>query len=182
MFSRISQINLSELRKNYARLYYFGLGFIQLKIDETWRLHFYSPSLPSITEDIHNHRYDFTSRILKGTFTNRLYQVIDDAAGSYLKTNESCNPDISAPSLNVSCEALPYEESIYSTGHRYTMQHDQFHTVEGESCITLLERGPYKKEFAQVVVPRDKPSVCPFSKKVEDEELWKLMEQMLEQA
>jgi len=180
MFNHISQINLEELKKNHARLYYFGLGFIQLKIDETYRLHFYSPELPSITEDIHNHRYDFTSRILKGRIINRVWEVEETKRGEHVIVNESCNPDISAPVLDTPCKAELVEASIYSEGHNYQMKDDMFHQVEApDGCITLLKRGDYTKEFAQIVLPKGKESVCPFSKKIDDEVLWKIMAAML---
>ena len=179
MFKDISQINLAELRKNYARLYYFGLGFIQLKIDETYRLHFYSPELPAITEDIHNHRYNFESTILKGHFVNRIYTIDEHDEGGYIMVNESCNPNISAPKLDKSCDVRMTFVGMYRTGQSYHMPDTAFHTVRAEDCITLLKRGDYTKEYAQIILPKEKPSVCPFSKKIPEEELWKLMQAML---
>ena len=184
MINHLSEINLEELKKNHVRLYYFGLGFIQLKIDETYRLHFYSSKLPSITEDIHNHRYDFTSTVLKGQFTNRIWGVTEvdsDNGGNatHVMVNESCNPDISAPPLRMRCEPRLLHKSVYEEGQGYFMPENVFHTVAAEDCITLLQRGPYTKEFAQIVIPKDKSSVCPFSKKVEDEVLWDIMAKMI---
>src|SRR5271170_5939334 len=98
MITSIKDIDLKALKKNHARLYYFGLGFIQLKINEWERLHFYSAKLPPITEDIHNHRYGFLSRILKGKLGNHVFDISDVANpdGKHLLVNESCNPEIKA--------------------------------------------------------------------------------------
>jgi hypothetical protein len=184
MFNHISDINLKELKKNHVRLYYFGLGFIQLKIDETYRLHFYSSKLPSITEDIHNHRYDFTSTVLKGRFINNVWGItevseLNGGNAPHVMVNESCNPDISAPPLRMRCEAHLIHRGVYEEGQNYLMPENAFHTVKGEDCVTLLERGKYTKEFAQVVMPKDKSPICPFSKKIEDEVLWEIMAEML---
>ena len=51
---------------------YFGLGFIQCKINQHERVHIYHPDLMpivNIEEEIHNHRYDFESTILMGKLT-----------------------------------------------------------------------------------------------------------------
>lgn len=178
MFKTLDDICIDRLKENHVRLYYFGLGFIQLKLNETWRLHFYSSELPAITEDIHNHRYDFTSRILKGQITNRLFQV--DPGDTHYLVNESCNPDISAPPEKREVTAGNYSVETYSEGESYRMLSDWYHTVEAKNCITLLERGGYKAEFAQVVLPKDKESVCPFSKKIPEKQLWEIIRAMLQ--
>jgi hypothetical protein len=179
MFKKLEEINLSELKKNHARLYYFGLGFIQLKIDETWRLHFYTPKLPPITkEEPHNHRYDFTSRILLGELTQTFYDYVD--GDSHLIVNESCDPDREAPKLDQPCRIVELDTVSCLAGAAYHLKHTEFHVVKTKSdTITLLERGPYEKEFAHIILPKGQEKVCPFSKKVPDEDLWKIMEDML---
>lgn len=170
-------IDLGYIKTNNVRLYYFGLGFIQLKLNDTFRLHFYSEELPPITEDIHNHRYDFTSQILKGNITNYIYSISNGS--DYLITNESCNPDIQAPPEKKFCNAALAAQKTFSQGDKYSVTHDEFHRVEAANCITLLSRGGYKKEFAQVVYPTAQDPVCPFSKKIPDGELWRIIEEML---
>lgn len=177
MFNTIKDIKLDQLRKNHSRLYYFGLGFIQLKIDETYRLHFYSPELPSINEDIHNHRYHFTSKILKGTITNSYFAI--GSGDSHLKYNESCNPEIKAPRIEEPCKADLVSIQTYQAGESYRITDDIFHTVKASDCITLLKRNSYTREFAQIVIPVGVQPVCPFSKKVDEEALWEIMGNML---
>lgn len=179
MFERIEDIKLQNLKDNHIRLYYFGLGFIQLKINETYRLHFYSARLPAITEDIHNHRYNFQSKILKGNIINRIWCVSYDAPTNHIMLNESCNPNIAAPKTTTPCSVHLYEEASYSAGDIYHMDDSIFHQVQANNCITLLKRGPYTKEFAQIVLPENKESVCPFSKEVDQKILWEVIEEML---
>lgn len=177
MFKSLDGVRLDWLKENHCRLYYFGLGFIQLKIDEFYRLHFYHPELPAFNEDIHNHRYDFKSTILKGTFHNSLYCV--SPGETHIITNESCNPEIKAPTEVKFCSAELELTSSYEAGQDYFMDHTWFHTVKAENCITLLERTDYKKEFAQVITPVDGVSTCPFSKKLVEADLWALIAEML---
>ena len=173
----IKPLDIDWLRKNHTRLYYFGLGFIQLKIDEQFRLHFYTSYLPAINDDIHNHRYWFKSTVLKGSITNRLYVVGD--GDSHVMRNESCNPDIDAPPLEKPCCATLISTKTHAAGDTYYLSDNEFHTVESDYCITLLERSPYTRELAQVVTPAGESSICPFSKKISENKLWEIMERML---
>jgi len=173
-------IDLQLLKDNHVRLYYFGLGFIQLKVDEVFRLHFYSPKLPPITEDIHNHRYDFYSRILKGSITSSQYSIANGS--DFILSNESCNPEIEAPAERRFCNAALASQRTNVAGEAYRITHDEFHKVVAENCITLLSRSDYKKEFAQVVIKAsDEPSVCPFSKQIPEKALWEIIEEMLDE-
>lgn len=173
MFRSVGDIDIDWLQNNTSRLYYFGLGFVQLKIDETWRLHFYTPELPAITEGIHNHRYNFTSRVLSGMIVNRRYNIVDGT--THTLSNESCNPDIEAPGVDQPCGIELIAADGIGIWESYSMLDTVFHNVEAVRCITLLERGSYAKEFAQVVTPVGKEAVCPFSKTIPDDELWSII-------
>lgn len=179
MFYSTEAIDLDWIKSHYCRLYYFGLGFIQLKIDETYRLHFYSDQLPAITEDIHNHRYDFVSTVLKGEITNHLYDLIIPGSTHVIR-NESCNPDIKAPQLELACDVVHIESRTMREGESYQMMEHMFHRVEAKDCITLLDRGSYTKAHAQIVTATGTNSVCPFSKKIPDSELWEIIEEMID--
>lgn len=48
--------------------------------------------------------------------------------------------------------------------------------------ITLLKRSAILKEHAQVVRSQDAPKVCPFSKVVPKEELWKIVDEILKKS
>lgn len=56
-----------------------GNGFVQLDLSETVRLHVWGhPSIPRQKTDtpIHDHRFAFSSLILKGAMTNNLYEMM----------------------------------------------------------------------------------------------------------
>lgn len=177
-------LDIDWLRKNKERIYHFGLGFIQVKIDEKHRVHFYTDALPktSSEEEIHNHRYDFTSYILKGVLTQHLYQVTEgDKYSDYTLKAESCNPEIKAPKVK-----HPYRNvKLLNTtsmmeGSYYTLDKDTFHRVESVNAITLLSRGKIENAWAEVVCMRDVISECPFQyKDLKEDDLWNIIKECL---
>lgn len=173
-------LDIDWLKKNHQMIHYFGLGFIQLKVTDTIRLHFYTVELPKIVDDeeIHNHRYSFTSRIMKGSMYNYLYEVVPGLG--YEKVPETCNPNIEVPD-DVKKEACTFRYCGYqlmTKGSQYCIEHHQFHKVKATHCITLLIRGPYEKQYAEVIRPFGAKAVCPFSVKLPETRLWEVVDSM----
>lgn len=184
MYKNINEIKIEDLKKNYQMIHYFGLGFIQLKLNDTYRLHFYTDRISKILdeEEVHNHRYDFTSYVLKGKFNMKLFKTVE--GNEFTIDDEDCQNHEDGEGQKVETEKKTYgiqkiSENNYSAGDSYWLEKDTFHRVKGDECITLLERGPVAKKYAQVLTPVTGAKVCPFSKKVEEEELWKIVEDML---
>ncbi len=184
MIKKLSDINLEELKKNHLDLYYFGLGFIQLKIDKTHRLHFYDPSLPMITgvEEIHNHRYDFKSLVLSGALENTLFEIVYGNEFSLSKENcQPGTPDFHSQKILVGIKQTLL--NIHRKGDDYFMDHQWFHRVQAQGeTITFLTRTDYKKDLADVVRPAGEEKICPFSLVISKEELWSKIEGILTRA
>jgi hypothetical protein len=177
-------LDINNLKSNFRMIHYFGLGFIQLKLDHHNRIHFYTSKLPAIVpdEDIHNHRYDFHSKVLMGSLSQEIYQVIEcdgDYSGNYVREKESCNADVKCDEPGVPCEVKLLSTQTFSEGSHYWVDHGTFHKVHSTHCVTMLTRSDYKKDLADVVRPAGEAKVCPFSKKIEPEELWAIVEEML---
>lgn len=174
-------LDLSFLQNNHSRIYFFGLGFIQVKINDKYRVHFYTKELPSTTmlEEIHNHRYDFKSDILKGTLTQELYGYTLNPDGEYRLTQETCNPSNKKEFDKYPCSIQKLQTQIFAAGSTYTTNHNTLHRVESSDAITLLERNEYKKNEADVIYHKDYELVCPFSVKVDDEQLWDIIKRRL---
>lgn len=171
-------LNVDELRKSYEMVHYFGLGFIQLKLNPVNRIHFYTKLLPAIIseEDIHNHRYEFTSKILAGELTQEIFGV-DTEGYNWLMEDESCREGAEAVSQPKEVSIYPLYTGVYSAGTQYTIKPNTFHRVSAkDNTITHLTRGPLVKENAQVIRHVDSEKVCPFSKKVSEAELWEFIE------
>lgn len=179
----MDHLNIDWLKQNHQMIHYFGLGFIQLKIDLTHRLHFYTPELPPITpwEDVHNHRYDFWSSILKGALSQALFQVVD--GDSHVREQESCQEGVMADTPGVPCGIVLASKHHYQPGSEYWVEHQTFHQVVPQvskaGCITYVTRSEYRKPLAEVIRPKGATKVCPFSQKVEESRLWEIVESML---
>ena len=173
-------LNIDELRSYDVDPHYFGLGFIQLKIKEHERVHFYHNSLPVIAEEPHDHRYSFRSTVLQGTFFQTLYTFERCSDGGYYKHYESCTADKEAPKNVIRGHLNNVAETEHVADTTYNISADTFHTISTQdNCITHLRRNVPHKEFASVIrVPNSEP-VCPFSKPIPVKECWELIEDML---
>lgn len=172
-------LDINYLKENHTRIYYFGLGFIQVVLNKYERVHFYTDELPTTNEDIHNHRYNFTSTILKGSFRNHKYKLV--SGDTHILKNESCNLEKELEnnvSIPVSIELIELKE--YNQGESYDMFFNELHAVEyTDNTITYLKRTDIITDYAQVLYKKDSEEVCPFSNKVETDKLWELIELIL---
>lgn len=174
--------DIDWLKKNHQMIHYFGLGFIQLKLTPSRRMHFYTPELPSIVgeEEVHNHRYDFISYILDGCLQQQIFRKIK--GNNFVCENETCNPN-NKKSLCDTVELCNIElltEQWFRRESKYFIDNRTFHRVRAEvPTITCLDRTDYKKPFAQVIRPKSMKPVCPFSKQVPEEQLWDIIRSML---
>lgn len=178
-FITSDQLNTDWLKKNHQMIHYFGLGFIQLKLDATNRLHFYTEELPPIVneEDVHNHRYDFLSVVLKGEFCQHTYNIVDGV--THTLEEESCRKDAPISFEPKLCGLEINSIHTYRAGSWYMICHNTFHQVFATNCITFLNRTDYKKENAQVVRPVGATKICPFSQQIEQSRLWEIVDSML---
>lgn len=177
--------NIDWIIKNAEKIHYFGLGFIQVKLnDSSKRIHYYSDIFPITVgeEEIHNHRYDFSSEIVKGTFINKRYEIIE--GNTHILSDESCNPKnkiISEEKL-VSIKLSHHNEyrSLPNQPVTYGMRHHVFHTVSSKDAITVLQRSEYKKDNAQVIRPVGVDLICPFSENLKMSKLLEHIEYLIE--
>lgn len=174
-----TDLTLKWLQQNSTLIHYFGLGFIQVKINSTHRIHFYTEQLPPITadEDVHNHRYDFHSSIIFGEFVQEIFQVIDGS--THVLEEESCKEDVHTSSTPQKCSIERLSLQTFSSGSSYHISHHTFHRVRAQNAITFLTRGDIAKENARVIRPVGTSKICPFGKKIPEAELWSIVGTML---
>jgi len=175
-------ITTDWLKENHTMIHYFGLGFIQIKINEDKRFHFYNDKLPSIMpeEEVHNHRYGFRSEILAGTLTEKLYIPIDGEGWNMISV--SCDPDKPAPKDKKQCGIKEIHNQTYTAGSTYYIEMDTFHKVYGMNCITKLHRESVVKEFAQVIRADNAQEICPFSSDMSEADMWALVDDMIKRS
>lgn len=180
----------SWLQKNHSEKYMFGLGFIQVKVDETTRYHFYHPELEALIqeEEAHDHRYDFKSEVLKGCLRQEIYDVrllpgasTDKCIWSVKEV--SCDPLNPANEESVACKMNTSMVIACSADSDYKINRNTFHRVlpTREPTVTKLTRGAVVKDFARVLRKTRTEEVCPFSPNMTDEELWGWVRRIVEE-
>jgi hypothetical protein len=187
---------IDELRtkaKNYNTVpYWFGLGFIQLKLSDAERMHFWLPEIPHPErEEIHNHRYDFRSVVLAGHLRHEIYHL-DSIISSTLhefaeweifETNCAPNKEGTVETVKP-CLVSPMGTFVLNSGSVYEFPHTSFHTTEGtEFAITYLIRVlPKPLEFASVIKRLGSVTTCPFKEKLPTATCWQYIEAALEKG
>lgn len=176
-------LDIDWIKKHCEMIHYFGLGFIQVKLTSHGtsirrRMHFYHWKLPPITdgEEVHNHRYNFCSTILRGNFSQELYQIVE--GDSHLLEKESCKAGVEINEPGKPCGIASISSQVFSAGSSYCIDHKTFHKVQSRYAVTMLTLGEVEKDFAEVVRPRMAEKVCPFSKNMPEGELWEFVEKM----
>jgi hypothetical protein len=184
-------LDVATLRARGKTAHYFGLGFIQIKLDATWRLHVWVPEWPTIPgaeSELHDHRYDFDSQVLCGALRHDLY-----AAGP---THAHAQPG-DAERLDVTCQPgqahdpvplghvrpIPIGTFTVPAGGHYRLTASAFHrsTPLGPT-VTLVRRGPVQKELATVLRPPGAAFTCPFSLSPDETACWAKVAEVFQAA
>jgi len=177
-------LNIDYLREIGARPNWFGLGFIQLKLDEHRRMHFWHPSLkPDVDdEEIHDHRYTFTSKILKGVMKHDTYRFAESVFGKYEMIEVSCDPTqpVSNP-RRISGDPILTGTYHLPAGSFYTFSIEEFHQSKTEECVSFLTREIDRNPLARVIRRKDSTEVCPFSNPKPVDELWDVIAALLKE-
>jgi hypothetical protein len=179
------------IKANAKMIHYFGLGFIQVKLDDFNRLHFYTNLLKKTVEkeEIHNHRYNFVSRVLCGTLHQEIYDVrvlqIGDIKAkeeliTHTLTQESCQAGDETEYPKIPCTMELVFSHDYMSGESYYIDHNTFHTVDSSDAVTHVCRSKYTKQLADVVYPKNRSELtCPFSIKVKTDKLYEIIDERL---
>jgi hypothetical protein len=175
--------SVEMLKKSGGKPHYFGLGFIQLKFNETYRMHFWHPALSATVgeEELHDHRYDFTSYVLHGKTTHEIFAFDPHPDGDHGLFEVSCKPgDPTNPIQKNKGFVKAAGSYTMVKGSHYTFPHDQFHVIEAKECITLVERREIVKDMATIVKPLAAGHVCPFATKIAESVLWDYIAELVE--
>lgn len=152
-----------QLTEIAARSYYHANNFLKLVLmagdANPWklRLHVWHPQpdvTEEITEDVHSHRWDFTTALLAGEYCAREFRV-DEAGDDYhhLKylpvgadESFSLEPQGTARLLNVF-------EAVLPAGTVYHINHEVLHNISrsgGGAAASLVLQRPAVTEFTNV--------------------------------
>jgi hypothetical protein len=171
------------LKATGAVPHYFGLGFIQMKFNEQYRMHFWHPALSAIVgeKELHDHRYDFKSYVLHGKTTHEVYEFSESETGDHGMYEVSCKPgDEREPGFKGRGNVQAAGSYTMVKGSVYEFPHTQFHRIRATECITLVERRDVVKEMATILKPIDDGHVCPFSQTIPSDQLWDYIAELVE--
>ncbi len=186
-------LDVDYLRAHCTKIHFFGLGFVQMKMDDDTRYHFYHPfwskslwGIKAVAENPHDHRYHFTSHVLRGTLRTHVWKIVpnvipDSREGALpaVLRYDSCTPGVAAPDEKRYVMALKVSTFDVSAGSSYYLDENTYHQVEvcgDEPCVTHLVRGPKVKPFASILALPGKEDQCPFSCNQEEYELWDVVD------
>lgn len=162
--------------------HWFGLGFIQLKLTNDTRIHFWHPDLLADTpeEELHDHRYRFHSHILLGEITHEEWFIENAPDGDHEIVQVSCKPGDSKDPVPVARGFLRQGSTYHmKAGTSYEFAETGFHRIRATKAVTYLERGPVTKDLANVIREVNAPSVCPFERKIAANKLWDYIADLL---
>ena len=127
-----------------------GLGFIQLVLGGNQRMHVWHPDLPRrncyVYSAIHNHRFSFTSRVLKGVQVNQRcdLEIVKPETGTHiLISHNGPRSDkggrLSYPVADVNVTMRHVER--YEAGQEYVMPAYEYHHTPCEGIVvTVLQK------------------------------------------
>lgn len=125
-----------------------GLGFIQLVLPGNQRLHVWHPDLPRRKcfehSPVHNHRFGFTSRVLKGVQKNQRVDLEFARDGSHIliSHNGPRSEKGGRESYPVAeCNVHYRKVETYYPGDEYVMpMYEYHHTPNNGVVITLMQK------------------------------------------
>ncbi len=175
-------LDIKHLKATGCQPKWFGLGFIQLKLDEKNRMHFWHPDLlpddAAFNEEFHDHRYGFQSRVLVGEITNELVNISHENGPFDYILNEVCCSGGGMTEIHHASISDPVTFTV-SAGQSYSLAADVFHRVRVSRCVTLQTRTEELKTKARVLTRAGIPSSNPFDRSIDAETLWNYIEELL---
>jgi hypothetical protein len=139
-----------------------GLGFIQLVLSPKERMHIWHPELPRRVcfehSAIHNHRFAFRSRVLKGVQKNVRVdlELAKDGTHDIISHNGPRSEKggrLSYPVAICNVHAGPVE--TYQPGDEYDMpMHQYHHTPNSGIVVTIMRKGEESHIHANSVIRR----------------------------
>jgi len=147
------------------------------------RLHIFDDRLPrqSVRTSIHDHIFDMSSFVVKGTVLNDTYLAVPDPEGDleiYQAQEAKCTETNLVPTGRRCTLRLKHTEYVYM-GESYTFPALAFHDSRHEGVtVTIMSKMGTVKATPRVLVPVDAEPDNSFSREDQDiDALWELIEE-----
>jgi hypothetical protein len=139
-----------------------GLGFIQLVLPSDQRMHIWHPDLPRRNcyehSAVHNHRFSFSSRVLKGTQRNVRADVEIVKEGTHLLISHNGPRSEKGGRLSypvAECNVHHRAMECYGPGEVYYMPALEYHHTPVEGVvITVMQKQDSGKIHANSVITK----------------------------
>ena len=131
-----------------------GLGFVQVQLQGNQRLHVWHPELPRRTcfehSAIHDHRFNFTSRVIVGTQINHEFDMVCHDAGEfvlYLHEGARTSGGGRPWTPDGRADLVPAGTFEVTAGNDYNTRAYEYHRTEpggdGRVATIMAKRGEY---------------------------------------
>jgi hypothetical protein len=131
---------------------YQEIGLLALRLDDhrEYGLHVWAPDRCPGTPPVHDHPYDFVSRIIVGQLTNARY-VEDPTGPTYLRERYSRTDEASRTSDHVQ---LTSEVETFGEGDEYAqVAHELHDSHQLPGTVTIIHMSPFR-DVAELTVCR----------------------------
>jgi hypothetical protein len=140
-------MNVKDFTPTKETISLHGLGFIQLVLPGDQRMHVWHPDLPRrncyASSAIHNHRFAFTSRVLKGTQRNVRVdlELARDGSHVVISHNGPRSDKGGRESYPVAkCNIYPRAMESYEPGQEYFMPALEYHHTPVDGIVVTVIR------------------------------------------
>jgi len=170
-------LSFRALRASGAIPYWFDLGFVQLKLNPKQRMYFWHPDFhPNIhEEDVHNHRYSFSSKIIVGEIIHETWTYSSDEKGD-TECVEICNKQ-ELKKISTGFMTMSGQYTLQA-GSKYYFPSSGFHRTITKKAVVLLCKGEIETENTMILRPIGSSTHLCSCKKSENE-CWKIIEELL---
>ena len=176
-------ITIDQLRRLNGKPHYMGLGVIKYVFRNTRSYNFYSEKSAFLVNDIHEHRFSFTSKVIKGELKNYIYEVFGADPTSTLQVERGeCKPYAERWVEVYNANVVELCNFTTKEGQSYRINFRTLHRVEcvTPKVITLLNKKlPFDQQQPRFITDSTQPSVCAFSEPKSEDECWEIIEYTL---
>jgi len=164
-----------------------GNGFIQLDLSETVRLHVWGHrDIPrqAVPTQVHDHTFNFRSRVLVGAITNVVYGAIDDPDGSFMvyEAQPNVGEDTRLVSTGRRVRLVECSRLWIQAGDSYLMAAGEFHEsiVSRPTATVITKTATQLRPIGRTLVPVGAQPDNAFNRYGESpEKLWRIIAEVL---
>jgi hypothetical protein len=122
------------------------------------RIHFWSGA--ARVTDVHNHSWDFASRVLVGALVERQHHVVGFGSGAWKMSEcRRISRHKYVYRQGPRCDILQSSERRYGAGDSYLLRHSCLHEARPaeDQVVTVVLQGPDLLTDTTVIFPADRP-------------------------